>query len=100
MSATSTLPSPYPYHEVIVNNTCAYLLVHSDKGRQVYRVDDKGFKQTNKNPIGTPEHNWQDCVSLKIIQTIYFSILDEYREDAKIVDISKLRAIKNGEIPF
>lgn len=99
-----TLPSPYPYYEVIVNRTCAYLIVHApmpDKStiREVYRVTDKGFERTLKNPIGRPEHNWQDYLPLKTIQHIYFNILDEYRSNAEVIDIKHAKRLASWEIP-
>lgn len=105
MGNTHTLPNPYPYYEVIVNNSSAYLIVHSktptnDTKRITYRIDEKGFEITNKNPIGRPEHNWQDYLPLRIIQYIYFDILDSYRENAEVISIAHLRRIKSGEIPF
>lgn len=102
---TATLPSPHPYYQVITNNSCAYLVVHAptingDTRIDTYRIDDKGFKKTNRNPIGTPNHYWQDYCSLRVIQQIYFDILDSYRDDAEIVTIDHLRRIKDVEIPF
>lgn len=93
----ATKPCPYPYYEVIVNRTCAYLIVEGI----TYRVEESGWKVTTKNPVGRPEHNWQDFCSLRIIQQIYFEILDEHhRGKAEVISIDHLRRIKSGEIPF
>lgn len=102
-----TLPSPYPYYQVIVNKTSAYLIVHVDDSstnygyrEYIYRVTKNGYEKTNKNPIGTPEHYWQDMVDLKIIQYIYFDILDEYRENAKVIDFAHAKKVFDDDIPF
>ena len=109
MSATHTLPNPYPRYDVFINNSAAYLVIyvpdcetHEGHLLDVWRIDRNTFefKKVKRMYCAEPKDYWQDCLELEVIQVIYFKILDDYRENAKLYDIKHLRAIKNNDIPF
>lgn len=103
MSA-KTKPSPFPYYEVIVNNSSAYLIVHvkdnSNKyegvKREIWRIKGGKGERTEKNPVGVLRWSWQDYLDLKDIQCIYFEILEKhYEKPENVIEVNF-----NSDIPF
>lgn len=102
MSSTKTVPSPHPYHHVIIakGQKAVTLCVYNGDGYGSYDhwyVDAKGSKEVKRI---SGEHffqdYWQDYLPCDVIRNIY-KTLDKYVEiEDNVVELN----FNSDDIPF